>query len=79
MQVSDRIEMVEFDAQLKYFDCPTVLNDDYYGTKGTITVDKGFSLIITKQFGLFTIDQAYRATDRLNGNRGSYRYNFTNV
>ncbi|KKN74670.1 hypothetical protein LCGC14_0388720 [marine sediment metagenome] len=77
MQVSERIEMVEFDAQLKYFDCPTTLTDAYYGT--TVQVQKGFSLIISKQFGLFTIDQAYRATDRLNGNRGSYRYSFTNV
>lgn len=77
MQVSNRVEMVEFDAQLKYFDCPTTLTDAYYGT--SVQVAKGFSLIISKQFGLFTIDQAYRATDRLNGNRGSYRYSFTNV
>ncbi len=77
MQVSDRVEMVEFDAQLKYFDCPTTLTDAYYGT--SITVNKGFSLIISKQFGLFTIDQAYRATDIMNGNRGSLRYTFTNV
>lgn len=77
MQVSDRIEMIEFDAQLKYFDCPTTLTNAYYGT--TVQVEKGFSLIISKQFGLFTIDQAYRATDILNGNRGSYRYEFTNV
>lgn len=77
MQVSDRVEMVEFDAQLRYFPCPTTLTDAYYGT--SVQVAKGFSLIISKQFGLFTIDQAYRATDRLNGNRGSYRYSFTNV
>ncbi len=77
MQVSERIEMVEFDAQLRYFPCPTTLTDAYYGT--SVAVQKGFSLIISKQFGLFTIDQAYRATDRLNGNRGSYRYTFTNV
>lgn len=77
MQVSDRVEMIEFDAQLRYFPCPTTLTDAYYGS--TVQVQKGFSLIISKQFGLFTIDQAYRATDRLNGGRGSYRYNFTNV
>ena len=79
MQVSERVEMVEFDAQLKYYDCPTTLTDAYYGSGTTITVDKGWSLIISKDYGLFTIDQAYRATDRLTGNRGSYRYNFTNV
>lgn len=77
MQVSDRVKMIEFDAQLKYHDCPTTLTDAYYGT--SITVDKGWALIISKDFGLFTIDQAYRATDRLSGNRGSYRYSFTNV
>lgn len=79
MQVSERVEMIEFDAQLKYIDCPTTLTDSYYGSGTDITVDKGWHLIISKDFGLFTIDQAYRATDRLNGNRGSYRYNFTNV
>ena len=77
MQVNERVKMIEFDAQLKYYDCPTTLTDAYYGT--SVTVNKGWSLIISKQFGLFTIDQAYRATDRLNGNRGSYRYSFTNV
>ncbi len=77
MQVSDRVEMVEFDAQLKYHDCPTTLTDAYYGT--SVAVDKGWSLIISKDFGLFTIDQAYRGTDRLSGGRGSYRYSFTNV
>lgn len=79
MQVSDRVEMVEFDAHLRYHPCPTTLNDAYYGTPGGVAVDKGWQLIISKDFGLFTIDQAYRGTDRLSGNRGSYRYNYTNV
>ena len=77
MQLSDRVANVEFDAQLKYYDCPTTLTDAYYGN--SVTVNKGWSLIISKDYGLFTIDQAYRATDRLTGNRGSYRYNFTNI
>lgn len=77
MQVSERVEMIEFDAQLKYYDCQTTLTDAYYGT--SLVVEKGYSLIISKQFGLFTVDQAYRGTDRLNGNRGSLRYSFTNV
>lgn len=77
MQVAEQVKMIEFDAQLKYHDCPTTLTDAYYGT--SVTVDKGWALIISKDFGLFTIDQAYRGTDRLSGNRGSYRYAFTNV
>jgi len=77
MQLSDRVRMVEFDAQLIYRPCPTTETDAYYGT--TTTVNKGWTLIISKELGLFTIDQAYRATDRLTGNRGTYRYVFTNV
>lgn len=68
---------VDFDFQLKYNDCQTTLTDAYYGTE--LTLEKGFNLIISKQCGLFTIpDNAYRATDVLNGNRGSLRYTITN-
>ena len=77
MQLSDRVRMVEFDAQLIYRPCPTTETDAYYGT--TTTVDKGWTLIISKELGLHLIDQAYRATDRLTGNRGTYRYTFTNT
>ena len=78
MQVSDRVRMVEFDAQLIYRPCPTTETDAYYGT--STTVQKGWSLIISKECGLHLINPgAYRATDRLTGNRGTYRYNFTNV
>ncbi len=77
IQLSDRVAQVEFDAQLKYYDCPQTLTDAYYDT--SVTVDKGWSIIISKDFGLFTIDQAYRGTDLLTGNRGSLRYGFTNV
>lgn len=69
---------VDFDFQLKYNDCETVLTDAYYGTQ--LTLPKGFNLIISKQSGLFTIpDNAYRATDEMNGNRGSLRYTITNA
>ncbi len=77
IQLSDRVVQVEFDAQLKYYDCPQTLTDAYYGT--SLAIQKGWSIIISKDFGLFTIDQAYRGTDLLAGNRGSYRYVFTNV
>lgn len=77
MFAGEEAKPVEFDFQLKYFDCPTVLTDAYYGTE--FTMEKGFGLIISKQCGLWTIPSAaYRATDVLNGNRGSLRYTITN-
>jgi hypothetical protein len=70
---------MEFDWQLRYFDCPTTLTDAYYGTESTY--EKGYHFILSKQCGLFTIgDDAYRnGTDTMHGNRGSLRYSFTNV
>jgi hypothetical protein len=69
---------MEFDWQLRYFDCPTTLTDSYYGTE--TTYEKGYHFILSKQCGLFTIgDDAYRnGTDTMYGNRGSLRYTFTN-
>ena len=72
-----QVKMVEFDVQLKYEDCPTTLTDAYYGT--SLAVEKGWNIIISKEVGLYTIEDGYRGTDRLSGNRGSYRYSFTNV
>ena len=69
---------VSFDFQLKYYDCAQTLTDAYYGT--SLSVEKGYNLIISKQCGLYTIpDNAYRGTDVLSGNRGSYRYALTNT
>lgn len=73
----DVIRPVMFDAQLKEIDCATTFTDGYYGTN--LTVDRGWQLIISKQMGLFNIpSQAYRATDYLVGNNGTYRYEATN-
>lgn len=77
IQLSDRVANVEFDCQLRFLDCPQTLTNSYYGTD--VTVDRGWQLIISKTYGLFTIDQAYRGTDLLSGNRGTYRYAFTNA
>jgi len=68
---------VAFDWQLRRITCPTTFTDGYYGT--TATYEKGWQFILSKQCGLFTVsDQAYRGTDPLNGNRGSYRYTISN-
>lgn len=75
--VNNEIKPVMFDFQLKYNDCAQEFTDAYYGT--TMTLEKGYNLILSKQCGLFTIgSQAYRGTDVLNGNRGSYRYTISN-
>jgi len=78
LPVSGQNTPVEFDVQLRYNDCQTTMTDAYYGT--TLTLEKGYNIIISKQAGLWTIpSDAYRATDVLNGNRGSLRYTITNA
>lgn len=60
-----------FDAQLKYADCPT-------WAEGEKTADRGWHLIISKSYGLFNIpNDAYNASDRLAGVRGSFLYTAT--
>ena len=78
MEVNGQVVPVLFDVQLKYNSCETTETDGYYGT--SLTLQKGWSVIISKQCALWAIPAAaYRGTDPLNGNRGSYRYSFTNV
>lgn len=77
-------DMMEFDAQLRTIDCPTVINA---GCAGEITVNRGYQLILGKSFGLFNIpadayqdednDDCY--TDRLAGNNGTFRYIISNT
>ena len=77
LMINNEIKPVDFDFQLKYNSCPESFTDAYYGT--ALTLEKGYNLIISKQCGLWTIPaSAYRATDVLNGNRGSYRYTISN-
>jgi hypothetical protein len=77
MMIGEDIIPVEFDFQLKYNDCTQTFTDAYYGTE--LTLNKGYNIILSKQCGLWTIPtNAYRATDALEGNRGSYRYSLTN-
>lgn len=68
-------QMMTFDAQLKYIDCPTEIYDGY----NMVEVNRGWQLIISKNYGLFQQpSDAYRSTDRLTGNNGALRYTFTN-
>ncbi len=74
----ETVKPVKFDFQLKYYDCPTVLTNQYYGT--SVTVQKGWNLVLSKKSGLFMIPtDAYRGGDPMAGNRGSLRYTATNT
>lgn len=68
-------ELLTFDAQLRYLDCPQEIWNGY----DTVTVKRGWQLIISKNFGLFQVPtDAYQAADRLTGNNGALRYVITN-
>lgn len=68
---------VSFDVQLKYIDCPTTLTDAYTGS--TATYQKGYALIMSKQFGLWQIpSDAYRHEDGRRSVNGALLYTATN-
>lgn len=73
------------DAQLKYFDCPQDIESE---CDGTVPINRGYALILSKTYGLFNIpSDAYQneaiysdcGTDRLSGNNGTLRYTITNT
>lgn len=77
-------DALEIDAQLKYFDCPQDIESE---CDGTVPINRGYALILSKTFGLFNIpSNAYQneavysdcGTDRLSGNNGTLRYTITN-
>ena len=79
MQTPDgRFVKVKFDYQLRYNDCEQEFG--YVDGVEGVMLQKGYNLIISKNFGLYTIPStAYKAADVLTGNRGSLRYNITNA
>jgi len=77
MQMGQDIIPITFDAQLKYFDCPTTLIEAYTGD--TVTAQRGWALYVSKQMGLFQIpSDAYQADDRLSGVNGTFKYEISN-
>lgn len=69
---------VMFDWQLRYITCPTTLYDAYTGNSATY--NKGWSLIMKKNFGLFQLpSDAYRNDDGNIAVNGSLRYTITNT
>lgn len=83
-QCNGGFESLRFDMQLKYFDCPTLVN---VGCEGETLIDRGYVLYISKAYDLFTLPtDAYQNTaygdcydDRLSGSNGSLRYVITNA
>lgn len=68
--------MMLFNLQIKEFDCKTEVPTQY----GTQTLDRGYQVILTKNFGLWQQPtDAYQSTDRLDGTNGSLRYLLTNT
>jgi len=68
--------LLGLDIQLRYQDCPELRS--VAGYESTIEVDRGYQVIVSKSFGLFT-QENYAATDRLNGVNGTLRYTITNT
>ena len=67
-----------FDVRMRFNSCPDPVVDGAYG--GLRTIGEGWSIQISKQYGLFQTPAAlYGATDRLAGSNGALRYNLTNV
>jgi hypothetical protein len=75
--VDPRMPSMGLDFQFKFLDCPTQVLNGYSGQ--TITVDRGWVLIFSKRYGLFTTPtNAYDGNDRLAGTNGALRYTITN-
>lgn len=70
------VDYMTFDCQLRGIDCPTEIPGAY----STTTVNRGYQLIISKNYGLFQIpSDAYTAGDVLTGNNGALLYTITNA
>ncbi|CAK9252049.1 unnamed protein product [Sphagnum jensenii] len=66
-----------FDVRMRFNNCPSDIADAAYG--GTRTISEGWSVQISKQYGLFqTPASLYGSGDRLAGSNGALRYNLTN-
>jgi len=67
-----------FDVRMRFNNCPTDIADSAYG--GTRTIGEGWSIQISKQYGLFQTPAAlYDSGDRLAGSNGALSYSLSNV
>ena len=73
---ADACQATEFDVQLKYYDCPTVVT----GPEGQTSIPRGWMVKVSKNYALWTQPtNAYKAGDELAGTNGILRYFATNA
>lgn len=72
---ADPCQITEFDVQLRYIDCPTEIE----GPSGPTTVNRGWQVIVSKNYALWVQPDAYAASDELSGTNGTLKYFFSNV
>jgi len=78
MYTATEVVPVKFDIQLRYHACETTLTDAYTGQ--SFTAQKGWQVILSKNFGLFQIPaDAYRSEDAARSVNGALRYAVTNT
>ncbi len=74
----NQITPMPLDYQLKYYDCAQTITEAYTGQ--SYTVEKGYSLILSVNFGLWQIPaDAYRNDDNRIAVNGALKYTFTNT
>lgn len=72
---ADDCQAIEFDVQLKYYDCPTEITSG----GGTITVPRGWQIIVSKTYALWVQPTTgFQAGDELEGTNGTLKYFATN-
>lgn len=71
----DCLRDLVFDLQMRYIDCPTVIDVNNTPT----TVNRGWQFILSKEFALWVQpDNAYPDGDELAGTNGTLKYFFSN-
>ena len=66
----DCLDTMQFDISVREIDCPTTMTINGAQT----TVDRGYQVVISKQYQLFVKPDLYAAGDSLSGTNGTLRY-----
>lgn len=69
VELGGSLTSLVFDCQLKYIDCPEI------GSDNKVTQQRGWKLIVSKNYGLFNMpNDAFATSDVLHGVNGSFHY-----
>lgn len=69
VELDGSLTSLVFDCQLKYIDCPEI------GSDNNVTQQRGWKLIVSKNYGLFNMpNDAFATSDVLHGVNGSFHY-----